>query len=419
MQYMKKVNNIYHFRLRVSEHLKQYFQRSEIHKSLETTNHKNAFLKAMMIHNQYKAILKLSKTKVLNAQQIQIVINKFITDVLEQSITANAQNQKLATEANLEYNHMERQTNNISGKTYQEAYEEFKIYYSDKKISHSTIKDTFRVLDRFMIMIGKDTLVNVTKMIDLIKIKQQIENLPITNLKEYKSLSFEHILKLNTIPSNKKITDSRVKDYLKHIKKFFAFCHQNQIIYVDPSVNITITVASDKKDDFSDKEAKELLRLFDLQREHIKLLLYVYAYSGMRREELYNSTIEEENSILYFKITKGKNNYSIRKVPLHNNLIALGLNNDLLSNATKRISYQKIGRIFNETIRPQVTSSGKQTLHSWRHTFATKLQEQNVSDNIIRNLIGHSANDTLNRVYARKATNIHLLKDAIDLLDFG
>jgi len=125
MQYMKKVNNIYHFRLRVSEHLKQYFQRSEIHKSLETTNHKNAFLKAMMIHNQYKAILKLSKTKVLNAQQIQIVINKFITDVLEQSITANAQNQKLATEANLEYNHMERQTNNISGKTYQEAYEEF------------------------------------------------------------------------------------------------------------------------------------------------------------------------------------------------------------------------------------------------------------------------------------------------------
>lgn len=419
MQYMKKVNNIYHFRLRVSEHLKQYFQRSEIHKSLETTNHKNAFLKAMMIHNQYKAILKLSKTKVLNAQQIQIVINKFITDVLEQSITANAQNQKLATEANLEYNHMERQTNNISGKTYQEAYEEFKIYYSDKKISHSTIKDTFRVLDRFMIMIGKDTLVNVTKMIDLIKIKQQIENLPITNLKEYKSLSFEHILKLNTIPSNKKITDSRVKDYLKHIKKFFAFCHQNQIIYVDPSVNITITVASDKKDDFSDKEAKELLRLFDLQREHIKLLLYVYAYSGMRREELYNSTIEEENSILYFKITKGKNNYSIRKVPLHDNLIALGLNNDLLSNATKRISYQKIGRIFNETIRPQVTSSGKQTLHSWRHTFATKLQEQNVSDNIIRNLIGHSANDTLNRVYARKATNIHLLKDAIDLLDFG
>ena len=260
MQYMKKVNNIYHFRLRVSEHLKQYFQRSEIHKSLETTNHKNAFLKAMMIHNQYKAILKLSKTKVLNAQQIQIVINKFITDVLEQSITPNVQNQKLVTEANLEYNHMERQTNNISGKTYQEAYEEFKIYYSDKKISHSTIKDTFRVLDRFMIMIGKDTLVNVTKMIDLIKIKQQIENLPITNLKEYKSLSFEHILKLNTIPSNKKITDSRVKDYLKHIKKFFAFCHQNQIIYVDPSVNITITVASDKKDDFSDKEAKELLR---------------------------------------------------------------------------------------------------------------------------------------------------------------
>jgi integrase len=161
------------------------------------------------------------------------------------------------------------------------------------------------------------------------------------------------------------------------------------------------------------------LRLFDLQREHIKLLLYVYAYSGMRREELYNSTIEEENGIWYFKITKGKNNYSIRKVPLHDNLIALGLNNDLLSNATKRISYQKIGRIFNETIRPQVTSSGKQTLHSWRHTFATKLQEQNVSDNIIRNLIGHSAKDTLNRVYARKAINMQLLKDAINLLDFG
>lgn len=303
------------------------------------------------------------------------------------------------------------------GKSYQEAYDEFKIYYSDQRISKPTKEDTFRVLDRLMVMIGKDTIVSTTKMTDLIKIKQQIENLPSSNFKEYNKLSFEEIVKLKNIPIEHRITDSRAKDYLKHIKKFFSFCHQNQIIPFDPSVNLTITVASDKKDHFSDDEVKQLFALFDTQKPHIRVLLYAYPYSGMRREELFNSTIEAENGIQYFKIAKGKNSHSIRKIPLHSKLIELGLDNEILSTAKTQTSYAKLGNFFNAIIKPQVTTSKTKTLHSFRHTVATKLQAVNVPDSIIQNIIGHSAKDTLNKTYARD-TNLPAMKEAIEKLDF-
>jgi integrase len=138
----------------------------------------------------------------------------------------------------------------------------------------------------------------------------------------------------------------------------------------------------------------------------------------MRREELYNSTIQEENGIKYFEITDGKNAYAKRKIPLHSRLITLGLDNDVFTQAKDKVSYTTLGKLFNQKLKPQVTSSSKNTLHSWRHTVATKLQHEGIADNLIQNILGHSATDTLNRVYAREKTNLRAMQEAIEKIVF-
>lgn len=302
--------------------------------------------------------------------------------------------------------------------TYTHAYDEFKIYYNDNKVSQSTKDDTFRVLDKLLAIVGAETAISNTKLTDLIKIKQRIENLPNLNYAEYKNMSFEEILQLTNIPEKMKITDSRAKDYIKHIKKFFTFCYQNRIVDFDPAVDLNISVDSDKKDPFSNEEANALFKIFDTQAPFARLLLYIYPFTGMRREEPYNSSILEEDGIKYFYISDGKNSYAKRKIPLHKKLLELGIDDDSFTKAKNKISYTTLAKLFNQKLKPQVTMNNRYTLHSWRHTVATKLQHAEVVDSVIQNILGHSSTDTLNKVYAREKTNLIAIQHAINKISY-
>lgn len=488
---------VYKVRFKITTSAQNYFyNKTEINKTLGTSDYDTASFKAAIIYNGYLNIIRIVKMNVLSSQQIQELVDKFISETLQQDKIDRAtlsygvegpscydpveylnymideareylacnnyafvleDAKKLLLSVGIDFNAsdsshklfqqtlmrgqiaiFEEALNRTQGvysskfdfsaknkevavrletkfvKTYREAYEEFKIYYEDTNAGQATKDDTFRVLDKLIIMVGEESPINNTKLTDLIRIKQRIENLPRLNNIKYRELSFEDVLKLTNIPDGDKITDSRAKDYIKHIKKFFTFCYQNRIIDFDPSGNLSITVNSDKKDPFSDVEANALFAIFDEQEPHARLLLYIYPFSAMRREELYNSTINEENGIKYFEIAEGKNEFAKRKIPLHAILIRLGLDNDTFSEAKRKISYAALGKLFNQRLKPQVTSSSKKTLHSWRHTVATKLQHEGIADSWIQNILGHSAPDTLNKTYARDKTNLQAMQEAIN-----
>jgi integrase len=492
---------MYKVRFKITTPAQSYFSnKTEINKTLGTSDYDTASSKAAIIYNSYLNIIRIMKMEILSSQQIQELVDKFIIETLQQDkidratlkygiegvsgndgvdylnymideareylacnnyafVLDDAKN--LLQDVGIDFNASEpshklfqqtlmrgqiiifeealRRAQGVYSskfdspvksnevvvqieakfvKTYSEAYEEFKIYYGDTSAGQLTKDDTFRVLDKLMLMVGGESPINNTRLTDLIRIKQRIENLPRLNSVLYNKLSFGEVLELTNVPDDMKITDSRAKDYIKHIKKFFTFCYQNRIIDFDPSVDLNITVDADKKDPFTDTEANALFAIFDVQEPHLKLLLYVYPFTGMRREELYNSTIQEENGIKYFEITDGKNTYAKRKIPLHSRLITLGLDNDVFTQAKDKVSYATLGKLFNQRLKPQVTSSSKNTLHSWRHTVATKLQHEGIADNLIQNILGHSATDTLNRVYAREKTNLRAIQEAIEKIDY-
>ena len=74
-----------------------------------------------------------------------------------------------------------------------------------------------------------------------------------------------------------------------------------------------------------------------------------------------------------------------------------------------------ITRKLNDEIKPFLND--KQTLYSTRHWFVTELLRNDILDNIIDVLVGHSNQKNLNKsTYGRDAFTINILKDAIESL---
>jgi len=302
-------------------------------------------------------------------------------------------------------------------KTYKDALTLFKRFYEAQKIGSQTKLDTYNTLDRLLVIMGEDTFIEDTNIDDMMNLQETIEGLPNLNKDPYNKMSFKEILALSDIPNEHIISDNRVQGYIKHIKKFFTFCHEEGIIQYNPSLRLSVVVEGNKKDSFNDEEMKHLISIVSNLEDDLKYLYLSYIYTGMRREELYNSVILDVEGIKYFSIQKGKNTSSIRGVPLHDELIKLGLDNDKLQKAKTLMSFNGLGVKFNESIKTQVTDSTKKTLHSLRHTVATKLQNVGVSDETIRAIIGHAAQDTLNKVYTSSNPSLLTIEKAKRLKD--
>lgn len=507
--------NVYRFRVKLPLNIQRYFHRTEINKSLNTKDAKIAQSKAMFLYDNYQKLLRLIEMSVLTEEQIQELVDTYVTQSLEQdkldratkgwgtlaikpdleaydgnyAIAMGAEINTFITEykeqlahnnyssimtvakeiltpLSIEFNDdepthrlflqslmrgtievLEEAKNRYYGSystkydapkgvkkvtkfkkeatTYKDAFNRFMRYYNTLEITQDTKDDTFRVLEKLLIMQGEHNCIEETDLDDMLDIQETISNLPNLNRLPYKDMDFQAIMELASVPDEHKISDNRAKDYIKHIKKFFAFCHDENIISYNPSVRLSVTVDADKKDPFNDEEMKQLIRIVETLDDNLKYLYMSYIYTGMRREELFNSVIVEVEGIPYFSIQRGKNTSSIRGVPLHSELIAIGLTNAKLQTAKSSINFNNLGRKFNENIKSQVTHSNRKTLHSLRHTVATKLQNKNVPDEIIRAIIGHAAQDTLNRVYTGSITSVltadkaRKLKEAIDKLSFN
>lgn len=134
----------------------------------------------------------------------------------------------------------------------------------------------------------------------------------------------------------------------------------------------------------------------------------------MRRNEVYNCTIKEEDGIRYFDIFSSKTRSGIRKIPIHSKIDFI--TNEILENAKKITNSVNFGAIFNKKIKVLVTNEKRKTLHSIRHFVATKLKKKITNDSMIKTILGHTENDTLNNIYAKEGYSLQQINEAIQLL---
>lgn len=396
----------YYIKFRVHKCLISYFNKSFIIKALGS-HKKTAEIQRVVIYDGYANILKLYQSSILSSGQILNIINKYISEVLNQ-LSDDITDAEIPTQSNV--------NNEVKPKvTYLDAYQNFKTVYDAEDIKPHTKNQTYQALEVFLEIIGKDTDIKSTELYDLIEVKKKIETLGSRNYKEYRTLPLEQFVSLKSVPKDKMVNDGTVKAYIKHIKKFFVFCTKNRIIPHNPAENLQVKVNLDKKDPFTQSEIDKMIEVLHSYESDAKWLYLSIIYTGMRRAEIYNSTIEVSNGIRYFQVHQSKTKSGLRKIPLHPKLDELTpklLESAKLS-ATNAVN---AGAIFAKYIKPQITTSKRKTLHSIRHYVANMLKKSDISDSLIKTILGHTQDDVLNTIYARDAYTLQQLNEAIKKL---
>jgi integrase len=167
----------------------------------------------------------------------------------------------------------------------------------------------------------------------------------------------------------------------------------------------------------------------------VPLLIY---YTGARREEICKlrpNDFRELDGIAFIQIDQTetgrvKNHGSIRAIPLHSELIRLGLlgfveacrrrGEDVLFPELRPTNeVQKFGDVFYKrrwvNIRTKGSLSPRADIHGTRHRFSTALKDQKVESELRGDLLGHVGKTITEERYS-EAAGLRLLTEVVDRL---
>lgn len=202
---------------------------------------------------------------------------------------------------------------------------------------------------------------------------------------------------INYINLMSKYSSSTINLRLSSLKSFYEYLINIDLVEKNPvrqSLYIRKNRTSPKP--LSKKEELLLLEFLEEKEEHIKLAFLVLLKTGIRVSELTRLEIKnlvEINNKYYIKILESKNSNS-RIVPLSRDLYFLIVNyaknnifyGTIFNNSTR--GYQYHAEVFKK--RYEIDFS----IHSLRHTYATRLTQEGYNLQIIQKLLGHKSINT-------------------------
>lgn len=164
-------------------------------------------------------------------------------------------------------------------------------------------------------------------------------------------------------------------------------------------------------------------------------------YTGMRLGEilqLYLGDLKEKDGIHYFDINANgedktlKTRTSERLMPIHEDLIALGLIKfiqnkkskkktqrvfDDVSRSSDRTYSDAFSKFFSRYLKEIQVKTDKNSFHSFRHTFEDACREAGVPKEIMDALQGHSSQDMSGRYGS--GYSLHKLNEWLQKVDYG
>ncbi len=223
------------------------------------------------------------------------------------------------------------------------------------------------------------------------------------------------------------INQNHLRDYLNHIRltynytsssiankinifhHFFRFLHNSGYISTNPAILIRPPRKKTKLPKvFNEIELEKFLKAPDHNTDtrfkkytlRDKLIFTMFAYTGLRRTELIDLNWNDINLGNKYLIVRKSKNKNQRIIPLHYRVIKLLdlylnqrlplKNNALFIGRTgERIHHNSLKNLFDRYTKISGLSGKGYTIHTLRHTFATRLLSKNVSLVNIKNLMGH------------------------------
>lgn len=238
-----------------------------------------------------------------------------------------------------------------------------------------------------------------------------------------------------------------VNDHMSILNGFFDWCIDNGVANIkNPAKGLSIQGAHAKAEAYKPYDDQELERIFApgpyLKRMKLPDFYWgplIALWSGARAEEIASlelRQIRQEKGVWIIDIEKGKTESSVRMVPLHSKLIALGLLDycEALSKAGHKRLFphlvngkngfkKNMCRMFGVHLdSPEVgIVDPLKVFHSFRHTAITKLTSENVNDGLKKAIVGHDveSKDTAHDGYIHgQALTLANRRKAVEKLKF-
>jgi integrase len=328
------------------------------------------------------------------------------------------------------------------------------LYFQENQRAVRTDVQIKSGFEKFMSIVGctAQTPIQELTKAECRRYKEGLLKFPRALNTEQKAMPTADLLASLPAAGYKTLSVSSINKYLHNLTHFFEWA-KRQGFYEgeNPAHSLIIPkgakVRGEKRKPFTDDELARIFGHPDFKRQLARnperyWLVLTLLYTGARREEIAQlnlSDIQSEGTILFFNITTDdsgeglKNEHSKRRVPVHSHLLKLGFqaylnqmkaagSNRLFPQLTKgRNGYgDAVGKWFGRylTAKLHLTDPAK-VVHSFRHTFITRLHSLAIPQTIAEILVGHAADGVHGQVYLhRDAVPLTLLKEHLERLDY-
>lgn len=389
-------------RFRVAKKLQKYFHKEYIYKSLSTKNKRQSRAKASLIVNKYQEILSLSD--LLDDTTITNLVGKYVSDTLKLTKVSSVSQ------------------SNSQSITFEFAVATFKKWYSKTDIQSKQYHIVSKRLDVAVCFFGRKKVVDTLTIEDVEEYIEFLSTYPNTNKKAYKSLSYEEIVNLKDIPKADQISSSTLIKYIKAFRQVENFLvDEGQLNRkISKRANLPVSDAV-RTNEFTQEDIKALFEVFE-QLDDRKYIYYTLAYTGMRPSEFWKCRIGVEEGIVIFDLSyegiELKTLTSHRKIPIHSNLINMGIV-ERLADLQKRFRQDTISNFFNEKLLSYLQSSENKIMYSFRHTVATELKRADVEMDKISELLGHGYNQkSITKTTYANRFSLEQLQEAIGYINY-
>mgnify|MGYP000013066963 FL=1 len=333
----------------------------------------------------------------------------------------------------------------------------FKEFVEEKKqsgIRNQTLLFHQVCCQDFIECVGDLSLVEVNKSVVRNYLEIQ-KNLPPQRKKNprYREKSIKQILQMKHVEPQSIANVNKKISYLKSCFTKFAQRYDECPANPFEGMGLSNRVTPKEREHFTDADLQKILskeylpstvhRMDKDTRFYIKHGVTYYwvfligIYSGMRTEEICKLRVDElkkEDGIWFFDI-KGrvKTRNSVRRVPIHEKLIELGLlkYTELVKRSGEERLFwmlpeihdkysRTVSKFFNDSYlkKVEVYEANKKILYSTRHTFITKAKTMGLDDACLKELVGHEQEFT-QKHYAASMFDLKMLRAGINRVEYS
>lgn len=409
-------NGIYYFRLDVPSDLTHHFPITEIKISLRTSDQATAKLAASQMELKALQAYALLRYGSLPDDIVKMLVEGVMPQV-RKPIPLTSKGKVLS---------------------------EVIVTYTAEKQSGWTDKTKLEVSGVFKLLVdilGDVEITTITRP-TLIELRSALLRVPPNFYKKNPGKSVKGALASDTEPS---ISIKSVNKHVARIGSLLKYCNEQGMIPNNPATGLQIAEkqrADQERNVYSLGDIKNIVanlpRAVDAPERYWIPLIGLY--SGLRLNEICQLHVEDVISVdghWCFDINDAgdkrlKNDASTRVIPIHPNLIDLGLiryyeglkvaNQPRLWMNLAHIHMHgytnSIGKWYQRYNREYVTEDPKKVFHSMRHTVADILKQKGVAEALIAEILGHAHASITSGRYGKRYQPKVLL-EAMMQLDYG